>query len=216
MEGSFIKKEFIVERQGQTFVRYAGILDEAHEQGLKSIVTELVQTPNQDNRNTAICKAIVETSKGIFTGIGDAAPDNVGRAMQNCLIRMAETRAKARALRDAINVGVAALEELDESESGEVSAPKPLPRPQVVPGNKQGVSNTSASAANKSTTKTPVASEEQKSEISSLIKETGIEKAEFFKYLETKHNLKNYKELNSQQATDIINWLKNKLKNNVA
>jgi hypothetical protein len=49
-----------------------------------------------------------------FTGIGDAAPGNVTPAMQNCLLRMAETRAKARALRDAVNVGSAAFEELGE------------------------------------------------------------------------------------------------------
>ena len=49
-----------------------------------------------------------------FTGIGDAAPNNVAPAMQTCLIRMAETRAKARALRDGVNVGTAALEELGD------------------------------------------------------------------------------------------------------
>lgn len=138
-----MKKEFIVERQGQTFVRYAGLLDEAHEQGLKSITTTLLQIPNQDNRNTAICQAVVETSKGIFTGIGDAAPDNVSRAMQNCLIRMAETRAKARALRDAINVGVAALEELDGDDNvsdfrpNQNQQPASKPRP-VSSGNGNG------------------------------------------------------------------------------
>lgn len=136
-----MKKEFIVERQGQTFVRYAGLLDEAHEQGLKSITTTLLQIPNQDNRNTAICQAVVETSKGIFTGIGDAAPDNVSRAMQNCLIRMAETRAKARALRDAINVGVAALEELDSDDNAPDNRPsqnQPASKPRPISSNGNG------------------------------------------------------------------------------
>ena len=58
-----------------------------------------------------------------FTGIGDAAPNNVAPAMQTCLIRMAETRAKARALRDAVNVGVAAFEELGD-EAATDSAPE--------------------------------------------------------------------------------------------
>ncbi|MCL5960450.1 MAG: hypothetical protein M1358_14275 [Chloroflexi bacterium] len=109
-----MKKEFILERQGKSFVLYAGLLDEAHAQGLKRITTRLIQTPEESNGNVAICSAEVETEKGIFSGIGDASPGNVSQMMATCLIRMAETRAKARALRDAVNVGVAAAEELDE------------------------------------------------------------------------------------------------------
>jgi hypothetical protein len=104
----------MVERNGRTFVLYAGLLDEAHRQGLKSITTQLIQVPGPDNGYTAICQAVVETSKGVFSGIGDASPENVPPQMRMHLIRMAETRAKARALRDAVNVGVAALEELAE------------------------------------------------------------------------------------------------------
>ena len=105
-----MKKEFIVERQGKSFVLYAGLLDLAHQQGLKSIRTEILQVPNENNSRTAICMATVtldkEGAEKVFTGIGDAAPNNVAPAMLNCLIRMSETRAKARALRDAVNVGV--------------------------------------------------------------------------------------------------------------
>lgn len=119
-----MKREFMVERNGRTFVLYAGLLDEAHRQGLKSITTRLIQVPGPDNGYTAICQAVVETSKGVFSGIGDASPENVPPQMRMHLIRMAETRAKARALRDAVNVGVAALEELaDEAEAIEAEAP---------------------------------------------------------------------------------------------
>lgn len=116
-----MKKEYIITRQGKDFVLYEGLLDEAHQQGLKRISTTLVQIPHDDNGNMAVVQAEVETTKGTFSGIGDAAPGNVNRMIVPHLIRMAETRAKARALRDAVNIGVTALEELGDldEESGE-------------------------------------------------------------------------------------------------
>src|SRR5438067_1148563 len=99
----------MIERQGRSFVLYAGLLDEAHEKGLRSIRTELLQSPS---------------------------PENVGRNIVPHAIRMAETRAKARALRDAINVGAVALEELGEVEDAP-SAPSwdeaPAPRQRPAP-----------------------------------------------------------------------------------
>lgn len=111
-----VKREFIVERQGRSFVLYAGLLDLAHSQGLRAIRTRLIQVPADENALTAIVSAEVETDRGTFSGIGDANPANVSRAMLSCTIRLAETRAKARALRDAVNVGVTAIEELGEAE----------------------------------------------------------------------------------------------------
>src|SRR5262245_31537077 len=113
-----MKSEFLVERDGRRLVLYAGLLDLAHERGLKRITTALVQAPTELNGMTAIVHAEVETAQGTFTGLGDASPGSVTRLMAPHLLRMAETRAKARALRDAVNVGVTALEEL-----GDDSAP---------------------------------------------------------------------------------------------
>jgi hypothetical protein len=122
-----VKKEFIVEREGRSFVLYAGLLDLAHERGLRGITTTLVQVPSELNGMAAIVHATVETEAGTFTGLGDASPGNVTRMMAPHLIRMAETRAKARALRDAVNVGVTAFEELgDESDSRDAAASRPV------------------------------------------------------------------------------------------
>ena len=119
-----MKKEFIVERHGKSFVLYSGLLEEAHARGLKSIGTTLLQPPTDSNGNLAICHAQVEMKDGsTFTGIGDASPHNVNEMMRNCLIRMAETRAKARAMRDAVNVGVVSLEELEEATEMAPSGP---------------------------------------------------------------------------------------------
>ena len=114
-----MREEYMIERGGRRFVLYAGLLDEAHSRGLRSIETELLQVPAAENGEVAIARAAVRTEEGRFSGIGDASPENVGRAIRPHIIRMAETRAKARALRDAINVGVTALEELGgEPEEG--------------------------------------------------------------------------------------------------
>ena len=107
-----MREEYMIERQGKRFVLYAGLLEEAHSRGLRSIETELLQVPAKENGEVAIVKAVIRTEEGKFAGIGDASPQNVNRAIAPHLIRMAETRAKARALRDAINVGVTAFEEL--------------------------------------------------------------------------------------------------------
>ena len=94
-------------------VTYPGLLSKAHEEGLRRIATKLVQVPSDENGRTAIARAFVETAKGRFAGIGDANPDNVSTFIAPHLIRMAETRAKARALRDAVNIGIVSFEELD-------------------------------------------------------------------------------------------------------
>ena len=111
---STIDKKFIMDRQGKSFVLYAGLLDLAHRTGLKGISTALLQAPAEANAWTAIVAATVTTEHGSYSGIGDANPENVGRMVALHTIRMAETRAKARALRDALNVGGVCLEELGQ------------------------------------------------------------------------------------------------------
>jgi hypothetical protein len=115
-----VREEYMIERQGKKFVLYAGLLEEAHSRGLRSIETELLQIPDHENGEAAIVRAVVRTEDGKFTGIGDASPENVNRTIAPHVIRMAETRAKARALRDAINVGVTAFEELGGEDGAEV------------------------------------------------------------------------------------------------
>jgi hypothetical protein len=93
-------------------VTYAGLLNRATQDNLKKVYTELIQLPSAANQMTAICMAEVVTDKGVFRDYGDANPQNVSSMIGPHIIRMASTRAKARAFRDAVNIGVVALEEL--------------------------------------------------------------------------------------------------------
>jgi hypothetical protein len=106
-------------------IAYAQLLKLAHEEGLKSIATSLVLQPNEENGRLAIVKAAVETERGHFEGLGDADPGNVDDFLVPHLIRVAETRAKARALRDAVNCGVVSSEELDGVSLDRTSRPGP-------------------------------------------------------------------------------------------
>jgi hypothetical protein len=148
-----MKSEFLIDRQGKQFCLYAGLLDEAHQQGLKSIMTDLRQIPCAENANVAIATAVVVMVRGdmvqTFTGIGDASPANVARAMQTCLIRFAETRAKARALRDAINVGTASIEEIDDHDAIPVRAAQSAPASRPPDAAPAGATSQSEPAARK-------------------------------------------------------------------
>jgi hypothetical protein len=86
-----MRDEFMITRQGKQYVLFAGLLDEAHNRGLRGIDTELVQVPTPENGNVAVVKATVEmeASEGsrTFSGIGDASPENVGRNIVPHIIR---------------------------------------------------------------------------------------------------------------------------------
>jgi hypothetical protein len=106
-------------------VTYKGLLSLAHEEGLRSVRTSLVQIPSEANDRTAIAISVVRTGRGTFTGIGDANPSNVNRRIVPHIIRMAETRATARALRLAVNIGEVSIEELaDDVAIEECPAPR--------------------------------------------------------------------------------------------
>ncbi len=125
-----IRKIEIRDRTGRVVgtkevVTYPGLLSKAHDEGLAQVRTKLLQIPTDENGRTAIAKALVETAKGRFEALGDANPENVNSFIVPHLIRMAETRAKARALRDAVNIGVVSFEELNGGELSPEEAEAP-------------------------------------------------------------------------------------------
>jgi len=120
--GKFLEKlvpkldeRFLTNIKGKDFVLYAGVLDLATQKGLLKLEVELLQYPSKLNEHEAICRAVAVGRQGeAFADIGDANPTNTHSMIAKHLIRMASTRAKARALRDMCNIGIACVEELSD------------------------------------------------------------------------------------------------------
>ena len=101
-----------VNTKQQKYPTYDELLAKAHQSGLISITVRLIQAPAYNNKFTAIASATVTFDKVAYTEIGDANSETVGDIkFLPYIIRIAATRAKVRALRDALNVEVPALEQ---------------------------------------------------------------------------------------------------------
>ena len=110
---------------GKDYVTHAGLLAEAHNQGLIKLTTELVNIEKTDFKTgPVIVKATAlmhdcfpkdtnEIRDRQFTAYGDASVENVNSNIAKHLIRMAETRAVNRCLRFATNIGMCSIEELE-------------------------------------------------------------------------------------------------------
>lgn len=125
-----LDERWITKIEGKEFVKYPGLLDLAHQHGLSSIEVDIVQMPDKENGNFAVCRATVMSKIGeTFIDVGDANPGNCSSKVSKHLLRMASTRAIARALRSYTNVGMTALEELADfneaiSEAAQSARPK--------------------------------------------------------------------------------------------
>jgi len=95
---------------GKPFVVYAGLLHMAREAGLARLEAQFISvTPDM-----ALASATATFADGrVFREAADATPGNVGAQIRPHFPRMALTRAKARALRDALGLELCSVEELD-------------------------------------------------------------------------------------------------------
>jgi hypothetical protein len=128
---------FIISIDGNDFVKYQGLLDMAHQKGIAQIEVETIQLPSAENGNFAVCKANVVSKSGeSFTDIGDASPQSCNSKVVKHLLRIASTRAIARALRSFTNIGMTCLEELadlndvagNDSGNGKAKTSRPAAR----------------------------------------------------------------------------------------
>jgi hypothetical protein len=111
---------------GKPFVKYAGLLTLAHAQGLQHL--DAWFTGVSDTLAVAHATATFRDGRR-FSESGEATPENVGHQVRPHFARLALTRAKARCLRDALNIALCAVEELGgESADGALQRPPDLGR----------------------------------------------------------------------------------------
>jgi len=108
-----VPAQHLVTIQGKPFIRYAGLLQMAQERGLVS----LTATWTHNDGELSLAQAVATFQDGRhFEEAGDATPANTNRKVAGHFRRVALTRAKARALRDALGVDLVAVEELMDGE----------------------------------------------------------------------------------------------------
>jgi len=125
-----VEDKYIVERDGKPFVLYAGLLALATGNGLRSIKTTVLQLPSPANGEMAVVQATVylvrDGEKREFDGTASASPSDLSAIGAMFPVSSCETRAKARALRDALNIDMCSFEELQQEN---VITPLPLGNP---------------------------------------------------------------------------------------
>jgi hypothetical protein len=108
-----VPPQHVVMIQGKPFVKFTGLLQMAHERGLVALTA--AWTYNDGELSLAHAVATFQDERR-FEEAGDATPANTNRKVAVHFRRVALTRAKARALRDALGVELVAVEELADSE----------------------------------------------------------------------------------------------------
>ena len=123
----YIEKGYVVIIQGKPFIKYEGLLAIAEKKGLMSIETEMINVDIDKKFAQFKCTAtaMLLDKDGNpklnhlgniilrkFVGYGDGSPENINRGVISSFLRVCETRAKARTLRDLCGIGMCSVEEL--------------------------------------------------------------------------------------------------------
>jgi hypothetical protein len=105
-----IPAQFLVELHGKQFVTYGGLLAMAHEKGLVKLAARFISV----DAKLALAEATAEFKDGrTFQECADSTPENVNARIRPHFPRLALTRAKARTLRDALNLSMVCVDELE-------------------------------------------------------------------------------------------------------
>lgn len=111
----------LVRLQGKPYITFVGLQHLLQDRNLTLVGTEseVLQYPNPENGNLCVVRGTIRCRYGDdkedireFSALGDASPESVGRNIAPHMLRMAETRALARALRLATRSEYTSREEL--------------------------------------------------------------------------------------------------------
>jgi hypothetical protein len=95
---------------------YRDVLNEAHEHGFTGFIQLHAPIVTHDTKGiitSAVCSVMATFADGSqWHGVGDCDQDNAGNVAGAAKVRMADTRAKARALGDALNLDANFSEEM--------------------------------------------------------------------------------------------------------
>lgn len=132
------KDKYILNIKGKEAISANGLIALGHEKGLRKLTTKVLQLPGKDNNMCCIVQAnligygyspidkkLIEVE---FSAIGDASPSNCSSMVAAAFIRMAETRAVGRVLRNYTDIGMLCSDEIGAS----VETPIELIEPQQV------------------------------------------------------------------------------------
>lgn len=118
------KQKFMVNIKGKDAIKVEGLLAFAHEKGIKSMKTAIIQFPKDENRWTAICETTVigydwdpineKVIEVEYSDIADANETNCTSMVKASFIRMASTRSIGRTLRKYTNIDMVCSAELSD------------------------------------------------------------------------------------------------------
>jgi len=107
---------------GQDYVVLAGLWRLATKKGIKHTRVHAVQVPSDANQNNATVMFEVEfLDETSFSALGNSNSNNCKDIYKNYVLTMAESRAKARACRDALNIQICSDEE--RNQDGDAKTP---------------------------------------------------------------------------------------------
>jgi len=111
--GKSIPKEYISQIKGKDFITANGLLHMAHAKGFLGWTIEEMSVDWE--KDSAYCHGMAhfENDK-TYHGAGSCTPKNATSMTANHFVEMAETRAKSRALRTALNIDMTTLEEISK------------------------------------------------------------------------------------------------------
>ena len=103
-----IPAQYLQQIQGKPFIKYAGLLQLAHDRGLQA----LRATWTFNDGELSLAHAVATFAFGTFEESGDSTPQNAQRVGLHWR-RLSLTRAKARCLRNALGIDLCAVEEME-------------------------------------------------------------------------------------------------------